>query len=98
VQHLDYGQIPFKCKVSHEYGHFMKNSKKATPSQSFGSGLEEQCGVVHKKFGAEGSNHNVSGPGSSISPPHSGQVNPPKTSGNSSSASKVLQKTLHILS
>lgn len=22
IQHLDYKQIPFKCKVCHEYGHF----------------------------------------------------------------------------
>lgn len=28
AQQLDYEQLPFKCKIWHEYGHFAKNCKK----------------------------------------------------------------------
>ena len=33
LQTVDYEQIPFKCKVCHEYGHFSKTCKKKTQEE-----------------------------------------------------------------
>jgi hypothetical protein len=50
VQQLDYKQLPFKCKIYHEYGHFARNCKKAD-SSPVGPGREVQWQAVSRKFG-----------------------------------------------
>ena len=34
IQQLDYEQLPFKCKVCHEYGHFANRCRKLKPNES----------------------------------------------------------------
>ena len=34
VQELDYEQLPFKCKVCHEYGHFSRSCKKKVEEEA----------------------------------------------------------------
>jgi hypothetical protein len=31
LQQVDYEQLPFKCKICHEYGHFAKHCPKSPP-------------------------------------------------------------------
>jgi hypothetical protein len=33
IQQVDYEQIPFKCKICHEYGHFAKSCPQAKDTQ-----------------------------------------------------------------
>lgn len=34
IQHLDYEQIPFNCKVCHEYGHFANRCSKKKENEN----------------------------------------------------------------
>lgn len=45
VQQLDYNQLPFKCRVFHEYGHFERDCKQVKPLKTQASPLEAKCQV-----------------------------------------------------
>lgn len=47
IQQLDYKQLPFKCKVCHEYGHFANRCLKSIETED--NGLEAQWEPVKKK-------------------------------------------------
>lgn len=67
VQQLDYKQLPFKCKVCHEYGHFVKNCKKVDNPNSSGMNKKDQWQEVSWNFGPYGSK-NLSSAGPSKGP------------------------------
>jgi len=47
IQQLDYEQIPFKCKVCHEYGHFANHCTKLSNVEN--NPQEEQWETIKKK-------------------------------------------------
>lgn len=69
IQQLDYEQIPFKCKVCHEYGNFANHCTKLSNVDN--NSQEEQWEVVKKKKSTPGLKlPNETGP-SSHPPPSS---------------------------
>lgn len=77
IQQLDYEQLPFKCKICHEYGHFALNYKKADPNP-IGTGQEDQWQAVSRKFG----NVRNRAPSSSAGPFNAGSKSPTKAAEN----------------
>jgi hypothetical protein len=74
IQQLDYEQLPFKCKIFHEYGHFAQNSKKTYPNLAC-TGKEDQWKVVSHMFGNVGDR----APSTSIGPCNTGFKYPTKS-------------------
>ena len=52
LQIVDYEQIPFKCKVCHEYRHFAKSCQKKV-QQEDGEFQREEWNEVDKKRGEQ---------------------------------------------
>jgi hypothetical protein len=49
IQQVDYEQLPFKCKVYHEYGHFAKTCPQTKKTQLEESNQEKWQQLKHKK-------------------------------------------------
>lgn len=109
IQQLDYEQIPFKCKVCHEYGHFANRYTKIINVDN--NSQEQQWEVVkRKKLAPSSSLPNEPGPSSlktsaptpspppspphhSSSPPHQSQ-----SPGGKSLQSPPSSNPFHVLS
>ena len=67
IQRLDYEQIPFKCKLCHEYGHFANRCTRKKENESEKTeDLENKWGQVKKKKTAnKHPNHSSSQPSTS---------------------------------
>lgn len=49
IQQVDYEQLPFKCKVCHEYGHFANRCPKARPETNDNAETHEEAWEVVRK-------------------------------------------------
>lgn len=75
IQQLDYEQIPFKCKVCHEYGHFANRCTKLVDAES--GDQEGQCEPVKKKKSAPASRAPLESDPPVPSAPHPASSSPP---------------------
>lgn len=78
IQQLDYDQIPFKCKVCHEYGHFSNCCSKLADFENVSQ--DEQRETVKKKKTAP-------------SPKANPEAVPPKTKKTIPSTSSLLNSS-----